>query len=400
MKTKIFNLIAKLTAVATIASSFYMVSPVKAGAFTAMSDTMTRLQNGQTADHTVAFTLPAAITFDVSGNTDVIIVDFDAADFSQGGTWAVADFTFTDSVGARTILSITAGAGAQTANCAGTSTTNDIAVTLDTTAMTFGFTPCGTFTTSGAASTVSIVIDGTTADGTLTNNSTGSSQVALSMTDEGAASAHTGDAYVYLVDSDQVTITADVNPSMTFDLDTSIATGGDSAAAYSVALGTLDNATTASSGDGTIRMIGIDLASNATGGTVVTVQSAYNDGMRSVSTPTDYIAYTASDLVAGTAGFGICVNRVASTTGTLRGTGFDDDNVTATAGNDVSTTCTSTLDGLETVLSTTATSIIDSNGDALSGGRAEILVKATVSATTAAHDDYQDTLTFIATGTF
>ena len=30
MKTKIFNLIARVTAIATVASSFYMVSPVKA----------------------------------------------------------------------------------------------------------------------------------------------------------------------------------------------------------------------------------------------------------------------------------------------------------------------------------------------------------------------------------
>jgi len=397
VKTKIFNLIAKLTAVATIASSFYMVSPVKAGAFTTMSDTMTRLQNGQAADHSVVFTLPAAIDFDVTGNTDVILVDFDAADFTIGGTWVTGDFTFNDGT-LRTIDAVAEGAGTTTVSCV--DGVDNVGVAIDTTDYTFRIIPCGaTFTASGAAATVTFTVDGTTTDGTLTNNSTGASQVSLSMTDEGTASAHSGDAYVYLVDSDQVTITADVNPSMTFDLDTSIATGGDSAAAYSVALGTLDSASTASSGDGTIRMIGIDLASNATGGTVVTVRSGNATGLCSVSTGTDCIAHTGTDLVAGTAGYGICVNRVATTSGTLAATAFDDDALTATGGYDVSATCTATLDGLSDALTTSAQSIIASTA-AVDGGRAEVFVKAAISSLTPAHDDYQDTLTFIATGTF
>jgi hypothetical protein len=400
MKNKIFNLIARVTAVATIASSFYMVSPVKAANFTSMSDTMTRLANGQTADHTVAFTLPTSIDFDVTGNTDVISVDFDATDFAQAGTWAVGDFTFTDSVGARTILTITDGAGAQTASCAGSSGNNDIAVTLDTTAMTFGFTPCGTFTASSTASSVSITIDGTTTDGTLTNNATGSSQVALSMTDEGSAAAHSGDLYVVIVDDDQVTVTADVTPTLTFDLDVSIATGGNSSSTYTVAMGTLSTGSVSTSGDGTINMIGVDLDSNATGGTVVTVRSASANGMESTSTPADYLDHSATDLSAGTEGYGICVHRVAATTGTLAASAFDDDSMTATAGFDDSATCTSGAHGLSTALSTTAQAILNTSSGPVDGGRAEILVKTAISSTTPAHDDYSDTLTFIATGTY
>ncbi|MEA3249302.1 MAG: hypothetical protein U9Q03_03015 [Patescibacteria group bacterium] len=398
MKTKIFNLITRVTAIATIASSFYMVSPVKAANFDTMSDTMTRLANGQTADHTVVFDLPSTITFDVSGNTDVLTVDFDATDFTVGGTWVVGDFTFNDGT-ARTIIDVDEGVS-PTADCSTSSTTNDIAVTVDTDGGTFGFTPCdATFAASGAAATVTITIDGTT-NGTLTNAATGSSNVALSMTDEGSAAAHTGDIYVIIVDSDQVTVTADVNPTMTFDLDTSIATGGDSSSAYTVALGTLSTGSVSTSGDGTIHMVGIDLDANASGGMVVTVLSASANGMESTSTPADYLDHSAGTLAAGTEGYGICVHRVATTTGTLVAAAFDNDSLTATAGFDDSALCTSGAHQLGTALTTSAQNILNTSSGAISGGRAEILVKAAISSTTPAHDDYQDTLTFIATGTF
>lgn len=398
MKSKIFNLIARITAVATIASSFYMVSPVKAASFTSMSDTMTRLANGQTADHSIVLTLPTGIDFDSNSGTDVLIYDFDAADFTIGGTWAVGDFTFNDGT-VRTVNAVAQGDGISAVSC--TDGTNNVGVAVDTTAYTFRVIPCGpTFTASGTAATVTFTIDGTADDGTLTNAATGSTQLALSMTDEGSAAAHSGDIYIVIVDSDQVTVTADVNPTMTFDLDTSIATGGDSSAAYTVAMGTLSTGSVSTSGDSTIHMIGIDLDANASGGTVVTVQSASSVGLCSVSMGSDCIAHSGTTLTSGTAGYGICVHRVAATTGTLAASNFDNDVLTATGGYDDSATCTSSAHQLTDALTASAQDILNTNSAAIAGGRAEIFVKAAISSTTPAHDDYQDTLTFIATGTF
>lgn len=65
---------------------------VEALAITASKDTATRLQISTTADHTIVFTLPTAIDFDSTGNTDFLRVDFPAT-FTSGGTWAVGDFT-------------------------------------------------------------------------------------------------------------------------------------------------------------------------------------------------------------------------------------------------------------------------------------------------------------------
>ncbi len=400
MKNKIFNFITKVTAVATIASSFYMVSPVKAANFTTMSDTMTRLANGQTADHTIVLTLPNSVDFDSDTGTDVLAYDFDTNDFTLGGTWTTADFTFNDGT-TRTVDAVNAGDGAATVSC--TDGANNVGVAIDTNAAvgTFRVIPCGpTFTASATGATVTFTIDGTAGNGTLTNIAVGSSQLAITMDDNGASSAHSGDIYVIIVDSDQVTVTADVNPTMTFDLDVSIATGGQSTSTYTVALGTLSTGSVSTSGDGTINMIGVDLDANATGGTVVTVRSAFSDGMRSTSTPADYIDMGSTTFVAGTEAYGICVHRVAATSGTLQTANFDNDNLSASSSFADSTSCTNSTHVTTDALTSAPQTILNTSSAPISGGRAEIFVKAAISATTPAHDDYTDTLTFVATGTF
>lgn len=195
---------------------------------------------------------------------------------------------------------------------------------------------------------------------------------------------------VDIIDDDQVTISANVNQTISFDLDTAADfSNGESSAPYAVALGTLSTGAVNVSNTSTVRMIVAEGATNASGGMNVQVSNANgSNGLVSTSTPADKIANSTGTMSAGTTNYGICV----ATSGL---TGF-----TRAAGTYGADTCalSSATNGVRG-LTTTPANILTSTG-VLSSGHAEIPVQATIDGSVPAHADYSDTLTFVATATF
>jgi hypothetical protein len=199
-----------------------------------------------------------------------------------------------------------------------------------------------------------------------------------------------GEGGVAIVDDDQVTVTAQVAASITFDIDTAV-TDTESAAPYSVPLGTITTSDTRVSGatDG-VNSIWLDLDTNASAGAVITVKNANGaNGLVSTSAPADNIDSAGGAMADGTENYGICSISEADTGGNL-------DDLSPYDGTCAADSETNVVGGL----STTPTDIYDTDGAAISGGRARISVNAAISGSTASHNDYADTLTFIATGTY
>lgn len=197
----------------------------------------------------------------------------------------------------------------------------------------------------------------------------------------------TGTITVDIIDDDQVTVTASVNQSLAFDLDTSV-TDVETDDPYTVPLGILNTADVRVSGaTDNINMIITEGWTNASGGMNVTVRNANGaQGLKSASTPTDYISSTTATMAAGTANYGLCV----ASTGL---TGF-------TRSSTYSTTCALNSENNAVVaLTTTPTDLVGSTIP-VNDAHAEVVVNAAISSGTASHADYIDTLTFIATASY
>lgn len=409
------RVLAKVSILALAFSAMFALAPAHAAQMNTRSDTMTRQKISEQADHTIVFTLPTGIDFDANDDgagRDALKIDFPAGfTSSASGTWVVGDFTFNDGT-ARTVNKVDQGTGVVDVNCSAEGA-NDIGIAVDTDAEVFTIKPCGDgFTGSSGAATVTFTIDGTTTDGTLANpSSAGSVILDISMDDEAASNAHSGDLSIPILDDDQVTVTATVAETVTFDLDVGTTSDTDSNAAYTVALGTLTTGAVTSSDSSSINQIGMDISANASNGVVVQVQNANGaNGLVSTSVTADDIDVTTGTMTAGTEGYAICVHEVEVASGTLRqatsgtfGTGqltMDGDG-SGTNEQATSTTCNATTHQVgSTNLSSTFQNIFNSNSAALNDGRAEVFVKAAIDNNTAAHDDYTDTLTFRATATF
>jgi tRNA A37 threonylcarbamoyladenosine modification protein TsaB len=199
-----------------------------------------------------------------------------------------------------------------------------------------------------------------------------------------------GRAVVYILDSDQVTITSNVDPVLTFDIDTSTSTSAETSSPYTVDFGTLSPDATNVSGEGLINYILLDLDTNATGGAVVTIGNVNGaSGLISTSSLDDTVDSATDNMATGIENYGFCVQQVSQTLGTL-----------AKSGNYTSGTCADTADGNAVKgLSTSAASIIFSEGP-IAGGRAIISGSAAISTLTEAHDDYTDALIFVASAIF
>ena len=198
-----------------------------------------------------------------------------------------------------------------------------------------------------------------------------------------------GTITVDIIDDDQVSVTATVNQSITFDLDTSVA-DGETSTPYSVALGTITTTDTRVSGStDSVNMIIAEGDTNASGGMVVTLRNANGaNGLKSTAVPGDDIGSTDGALADGTERYGLCVITVGLVGFTI---------ATPYSGNTCATNSeTNDVEGL----TTTGEDILNSADAPLASGHAEISVGASISGTTVAHADYTDTLTFIATGTF
>jgi len=207
-----------------------------------------------------------------------------------------------------------------------------------------------------------------------------------SFSDPGGTSASFQTRYGFLYYQDESRIT--------FDIDTAAGGGsGESSAPYSVGLGTITTTDTRVSGttDG-IQMIVLEGETGAAvSGMVVTVRNANGaNGMVSTSVPTDNIGSADGTMADGTENYGLCVvTNVESPIGFFRASPYE-------SGTCAADTETNDIQGLTTA----GENILNSAGAPLSDGYAEVIVNAAVSATTPAHSDYTDTLTFIATGTF
>lgn len=390
---------AAAVSAATMGSLLLPVAPVSAGSFASMSDTMTRLKVSTTSDHAFRLTLPSGVSMDGSSTTsDSIAFDFPAGfTSSASGTWTTADFTFNDGT-ARTVTAVAQGSGVTDVFC--TSGTNDVGVAVDTAAAIFRVKACGaTYASSTATTVVAFTVDGTVTDGTLTNpGSAGSNSVAVTMNDQGVLGAHGGTLAVSIMDDDQVTVSATVDPSLTFDIDVQATCGSESAGPYAVSLGTL----TATSVTSAANHICLDLDTNASQGAIVTVQgSGAADALESVSSGdtigTTYAAGAGGRtlLVPGTEGYGLCVAATSSVTGSATAVAPYNGNCTGTTGGGGNVIGGVDSAAPQQILTTNAAPI-----DGTANNTADLVVKASIAGTTSSASDYVDILTFIATGTF
>ncbi len=381
MKTKFFNLIARVTAVATIVSSVAMMSPVKADDVLEASDTLTRLKISIAADHDVRFYTPTGV-----GAASTVTLTF-AAGFTgiaslantdiqtlvaSGNTSDCANETYADlgsasEAGSGQVVTVTPGGAIAAGKC--------VQVLIGTNA--HGDTGTNQIINPGTAGSYELTIGGTMDD--------------------------VGGIGIAIADDDQVTVTANVDPSMSFDLDTTTAaTLGtqvtEHTAPYTVDFGTLDptdglnNVSGQTLTHGDVNYIHMELDTNATHGAVITIQNANGtSGMVSSSDGVDNISNDGSVMTDDAELYGFCVGGVSQKSGAT---------MTAAGSWASPAQCDEQADGNTIVpMSTTPANIMTIAGP-VEDAEAFLIGSADASVLTEAHDDYVDTLTFIATGTF
>lgn len=347
-----------------------------AGSVTTATDTMSRLKASTASDHTFMFVTPTGVasgqtitlTFSsgFTGVSSMVSNDFDVA---EGSTGVCSSATFTEksvkttptasdfsAIGAGQVVTVLSG-GASATLTAGRCIR--IKAGLNATDATGSGSPTHQITNGPASAADTITIGGT-------------------FTDSGIIS-------VEIMDSDQVSVTANVDQTMSFDLDTGI-TAGETGQPYSVPLGTLSSGSVTHSNGTSINQIFADGGTNAAGGMNISVRNANGaSGLKSTSTPGDFIGSVTGPMSAGTANYGLCVDS-ATVTGVSRSTTYNTTCALASATNGV------------VGLTSTATDILTSSAPVTA--HAQIVVNATIAAATPAHADYSDTLTFIATASF
>jgi hypothetical protein len=212
---------------------------------------------------------------------------------------------------------------------------------------------------------------------------------------------------VIIVSDDQINVAATVDPTLTFDVGAASACNGTfTSNDWSVDLGRLNTGrNVASSGDASgAQLICTKLSTNATSGAVVTVKNANGaSGLVSISKPADTIPSVSGSVTSGTPRYGLCYSTVSGERG-------QDDGLTpaATAPSTLAGsfspagTCTASVtSGAEAIaaLSQTAAEIWRVPG-VTSNAFSALRIKAAISATQPAHNDYSDALTFVATAIY
>ena len=351
MKIDLKKFFAKtLTAVIVIISLFEFNSfSALAASPTNLKDTLDRLKVSVSATHSLSMTLPAGgIT---TGDTLTVTYTGFAADFAGAPV-------------------VTCGAGSATAGFG----TNVLTLTGGGTACT------GTLTVTPFTGT--------------NPGSAGSKTIAL-----GGSAGITGSFAIAIVTDDQVSITATVDPFITFNVGSQAAvTGCDGTFVENggtVALGTLTTGAVTSSDASSVAHICTRVTTNSASGAAVTVKSA-NAALASTSTPADTIASGTATLVAGTSGYGLCAGSAGGDSGKdttvpvgaspSRTSPFDGASCTS-SGHDVGG-LTTNAQNLWTIASGSQNAFF------------RVYVKAAISGTVLPHSDYADTLTFVATATF
>ena len=208
----------------------------QAAVYVNQSDTMTRLQNSTTADHTIAWTLPSGITFDNGAGTDddAMRVDFDNtggdAAFTQSGTWQTTDFAMTVNNGGQAItINAVDQSAAPNADCTVASGAWNVCIAVETDTHVFTIKPSDNFTGSTADQEITFTILGASGGtGVLTNPVTnGSYKTDLAMCNgdtEGTVctttftSTHSGALAVSIIADEQVVVSAVVDPTITLTI--------------------------------------------------------------------------------------------------------------------------------------------------------------------------------------
>lgn len=369
------------------------VSPenVSATNASAISDSMTRQEISIASSHTIIYTMGAQ-TF-AAGET--ITIDFNedgAAAFSvDGASSVVGDFDVTiEKSSSPQELVVRAVSSDGSPDCTGFTNPHDVSIDVEDATGIVRILACGSFTASDSGADVTIEY-GTAA----TDNGTGANRVTnpgtagskeINITSNGGDDAFALD--VPIMDSDQVTVTASVDTTTTFDIDIADGTAGDSNAPYQLSLGELVPSAATNESTSGVSEIYLQLASNAGGGVIVYVKG--NTGTLSSSSTSDSIDSTDdSDGIETSSANGewglAAVQDAAPTEGTLDP--LDDYDVYST-GNAVGE------------VTTAFQQIFDTNTDPISNVYGEVAVRAVAGTTTAAASDYTETLTFIATATY
>jgi hypothetical protein len=198
-----------------------------------------------------------------------------------------------------------------------------------------------------------------------------------------------GSGTVYITDDDSVSITGNVTPSLTFDLDVSTV-DADSVQPYTLDLGSIVYGTPNVSDNSNYASVWIDLTTNAGSGAVISVASEFQ-ALRSTSYPSDEIATASQALSTGSAAYGICVD------GTIVGDSRPGDSISSQS--PYGSTCDGTADSVVGTLQSTPQNLVLTTGP-ITNSRIQVRVGAAAGPETPGHPDYTDILTFIATGTF
>jgi len=325
---------------------------VNAATPTLMKDTLGRLKAAETlVTHSVSMTLP------------------------NGGIPNGQTLTIT-------YASFTAFAGSPTATC-GTGTATAAVGSGNVLTITGSGSGCSV---SGGTLTVTGFTGTNPAAGTYTATLAGSATI-------------TGTFSLVIVSDDQVTISASIDPSITFNVGSQAAatacSGSFSGNGGAVALGTLTTGAVASSDASSIAHICSRITTNAGSGAAVTVRSA-NAALTSTSTPADTIASGTATLTAGTSGYGLCAGSAGGDSGRDSTTPVGAAPSRVAPFNGAS--CTST--GHDVGALTTSPQNVWTVAGVSQNAFFRLYIKAAISGTVPAHADYSDTLTFVATGTF
>lgn len=252
--------------------NFLYFPMTQAAALTAISDTVSRMEAGIAANHTFRFTTPTGVTagqtitvtFPAGFNMSTIV--FGDVDFSYGATGTETDATLAANPSGTTwgaavagqVLTITSGTGTVAAG-------NKVIIEIGTHALLGG---AGThqITNHATPATYLITIGGTMAD--------------------------TAKLAIVVLADDQVSVTATVDPSLTFTL-----------SANASSFGLMTTGAIATGGTN----IDLTVGTNALSGYILTVQdqgNGTNGGLYNAGTNTTILSNNAT-LAAGTEGYGI-----------------------------------------------------------------------------------------------
>lgn len=169
---------------------------------------------------------------------------------------------------------------------------------------------------------------------------------------------------------------ATLAPSLSYDIDVS-ATDSESSSPYIVSFGTLNVGSVSTSS----QKVWIDLDTNAEAGAFVYLY-ANNNGLTSASAAYT-IASSSIDLASVGEGYGLRINSVAQSSGSLTG-------VSPYNGSG----------DVVGILDTTSRTIFNTANAPITAGRGSLVVKAKASTTTPAAGDYASVITMIASATF